>query len=611
MERRMEMSQDFDKIFGQNSSLTPYTWSDTDYQKGWETVGQTPPVRTMFDALQRKNDLKAKELHDTLTPIAENADAHSRKGGTAYAVGDVMESSLLPIGYSLLCTTAGTTSSNVITIPDPLVEGATITDGTVVWTIIKTPTQRSLGYRQPSATVALGAVAYSESLPPSYYLECTTAGTTGTGALTISPVVLGSTVSDGTAVWEVKSWQYLGKEIVESTGYGIVSGCEPTISGLIVSVAAGVVHLANGVRKEISATTVTLDAADTTNPRIDLVYINSAGVVAKVTGTAAASPSAPALPTGGISVATVSVGANATTGTLADTRGMLPRWYNTGVVNVKDFGAVGDGVTDDTAAIQNALNHGSYVIFENQKIYFVTAQLDIKSYSYVDLNGSTVKYTPANGLDNCFSIYAHDVVLCNGTILPTNITGPMPSGNCGNPVRLGIYTITTDEGMDTYNVILRGLTIKGGFEASVGINLLGDTHNCIIENCNIIGGTTASESFNIGIMMHWGAQGATVSPPPTKTFHPHNIVIRNCYFENILGEENGNTTSSACIFASSCYNISVENCMGVNINRAIKQYAGDWGYQYSNIPNIINALKVSSSMFLDIAKNGVTVQSPS
>lgn len=105
----------------------------------------------------------------------------------------------------------------------------------------------------------------------------------------------------------------VGSYLAESTGYGIVSGCEPSISGLTVTVGAGIVHLADGTRKELSATNITLDNADGTNPRIDLVYINADGVVAKVTGTAAASPSAPVLPVGGIKLAEVYVTTAGTT----------------------------------------------------------------------------------------------------------------------------------------------------------------------------------------------------------------------------------------------------------------------------------------------------------
>lgn len=167
----------------------------------------------------------------------------------------------------------------------------------------------------------------------------------------------------------------------EATGYGIVSGCEPTISGLTVTVGAGVVHLADGTRKEIAETSITLDNAASTNPRIDLVYIDSTGTVAKVTGTAAASPSAPDVPpSGGISVCNVTVAAGATTGIVIDSRSMLSRFYNTGIVNVKDFGAVGDGIHDDTEAIQNALNAGSTVIFPDG-IYMVDAVKNLKLVS--------------------------------------------------------------------------------------------------------------------------------------------------------------------------------------------------------------------------------------
>jgi hypothetical protein len=184
--------------------------------------------------------------------------------------------------------------------------------------------------------------------------------------------------------------------LAESTGYGIVSGFEPSISGLTVTVAAGVVHLADGTRKELSATNITLDNADPTNPRLDLVYIDSTGTVAKITGTAAASPSVPALPTGGISVAQVSVAANASTGTVTDSRDMLKRWQNTGIVNVKDFGAKGDGVTDDTYAIQASIDslvdtQAKGVVLIPTGKYVINSKLEIDvAYVSIKANGATI-----------------------------------------------------------------------------------------------------------------------------------------------------------------------------------------------------------------------------
>ena len=66
-----------------------------------------------------------------------------------------------------------------------------------------TMTYNPLGYRQPSTAYAVGATAYHSALPTGWYLECKTAGTSGSGDLTISSPAIGNTVTDGTVTWKI------------------------------------------------------------------------------------------------------------------------------------------------------------------------------------------------------------------------------------------------------------------------------------------------------------------------------------------------------------------------------------------------------------------------
>lgn len=59
-------------------------------------------------------------------------------------------------------------------------------------------------YWKPSTAYALGDTANHYALPPSYYLECTTPGTTGATAPVISSVTAGDTITDGSVVWTVR-----------------------------------------------------------------------------------------------------------------------------------------------------------------------------------------------------------------------------------------------------------------------------------------------------------------------------------------------------------------------------------------------------------------------
>lgn len=73
-----------------------------------------------------------------------------------------------------------------------------------------------------------------------------------------------------------------------------------------------------------------------------------------------------------------------------------------GIINVKSYGAVGDGVTDDTLAIQRAIdtcidNGGGIVFFPSATYRIDTGLLINANYVYLQGKNSTLKYYGSNG----------------------------------------------------------------------------------------------------------------------------------------------------------------------------------------------------------------------
>ena len=122
----------------------------------------------------------------------------------------------------------------------------------------------------------------------------------------------------------------LNARLTEKTDYGVLSGlvvAAQTTPNMTVKTSAGVAYMSNGTRYAPAAVaSLAVTAADATNPRIDIVYLSSAGVVSYLAGTAAATPAAPATPAGGLLLVEISVAANQTTvvtGNITDKRRTL------------------------------------------------------------------------------------------------------------------------------------------------------------------------------------------------------------------------------------------------------------------------------------------------
>lgn len=158
------MAENFNLIFGSSASQS-YSWNDSDYQNGWQTVGDTPPTREQFDALQRRNDKKAQELKNALTPLVDANTADSRQPATSYDVDTIKYIPSLPTGWYLECTTAGISGTGDIVLPAKIAENATVTDGTVVWTI------RKIGSGGDGSAVGdIKAIAYNGTVQAGWLL---------------------------------------------------------------------------------------------------------------------------------------------------------------------------------------------------------------------------------------------------------------------------------------------------------------------------------------------------------------------------------------------------------------------------------------------------------
>lgn len=104
-------------------------------------------------------------------------------------------------------------------------------------------------------------------------------------------------------------------QIKEKTSYGVVSGLSVTAQDtpdMSVNVSGGVIYMQDGTRFEVETDTMNVIEADTTNPRIDIIYINGTGLVSYMPGTAEAEPTAPETPLNSQLLAEIAVAANAT-----------------------------------------------------------------------------------------------------------------------------------------------------------------------------------------------------------------------------------------------------------------------------------------------------------
>lgn len=95
--------------------------------------------------------------------------------------------------------------------------------------------------------------------------------------------------------------------------------------------------------------------------------------------------------------------------------------------NVKDFGAVGDGVTDDSAAIQAAINTGKDVKFVSGETYYIGSTIRVTKRQTLNGNNCAFYFSRSEGYERCLEVYnaygadIKDITFINKGSLNTSI----------------------------------------------------------------------------------------------------------------------------------------------------------------------------------------------
>jgi hypothetical protein len=224
------------------------------------------------------------------------------------------------------------------------------------------------------------------------------------------------------------------------------------------------------------------------------------------------------------------------------------------IVSVADFGAVGDGVTNDTAAIQAAINTGLNVVAVNGKTYKTTNTLTLSTtYQVIDFNGAKLLPT---GTFNAINLAAS-----NGGIRGLWLDGANLTGN-------GIVTLAAAQ-----SFVIESCTIDS---CVYGINMI-DTYTCWFKDIFFRYNTT-------------GAMRLASTIPGTPV---NSTWITNCTFV-------GNPTSGSVLSLSNPAGIWVDSCNFQNNDTS--------GVVDITINNGGSGVRVSNCYFEDgINKTGVCI----
>jgi hypothetical protein len=268
------------------------------------------------------------------------------------------------------------------------------------------------------------------------------------------------------------------------------------------------------------------------------------------------------------------------------------------VVSVKDFGAVGNGVADDTAAIQAAIDYatsiGGQTVTCGGLTYKTTGPIIVKNDVTLNLQGGKI-LSVLSGANDYGVRLRNRAEVCNGEIEVQSSGSPGSQAGIHAPLVIGpfygdggtVASPSVDEGVTGW--VAKNLHLATNCDGKVCVQVMGGANNGVIENIE------APSSTAIGGVVHldWGFVGTINSAniPASRTnfdagtaytTHPNNILIRNIKAGSLSRTKSGVDTGSHLVRLSGVYNIAVNNVVAVQCTyAAVRVTAGDVGFEFA------------------------------
>jgi hypothetical protein len=245
---------------------------------------------------------------------------------------------------------------------------------------------------------------------------------------------------------------------------------------------------------------------------------------------------------------------------------------NTGGID----GAVGDGIADDTTAIQTVLSSGGYINFgDSDKIYKVTSTLNIPSDTVIDGNGATINVPSSATSKSVFEINdKSNIVIKNLKIISVADKARVIVDRIGLTSNLvGIHITTYTDGLT------KDITIQNVYGESLEYLIKADgelntfNHNILVENIKTYNCVQPIFTSNVdGFMM----RHLDLDQKTDVDGHDHHFYIgdysNNLEITDVVVRRGATDSAGACSFniASSndgtLENINIRNVTFDNIN---------------------------------------------